>query len=229
MYSYRQDKQHEPARLSVSRTLPNARAYWEELDWSGRAMARSGLRMMPTFPLPSLKLPGRAMARTRLRMMLTFPSLPLKFRKAGFTRYGFKAGRSGRAFPTTRKLPVDRFASALRAPRFRVSAPLCVGGRNALKHLRASGYLPLYPRGPRSGPGYVVPVHHHLIGPMRPACRHISTSPQCGLYEMPSLCVLRRLGDPQVVPCFRWLSSIDMSPSETPGSSSAACTQFLRR
>jgi hypothetical protein len=23
-------------------------------DWSGRAMARSGLRMMPTFPLPSL-------------------------------------------------------------------------------------------------------------------------------------------------------------------------------
>jgi hypothetical protein len=63
---------------------------------------------------------------------------------------------------------VDRFASALRAPRFRVSAPLCVGGHNALKHLRASGYLPLYPRGPRSGPGYVVPVHHHLIGPHAP-------------------------------------------------------------
>jgi hypothetical protein len=113
-----------------------------------------------------------------------------RFRKAGFTRYGFKAGRSSRVFPTTRILPVDRFASALRAPRFCVSAPLCVGGHNALKHLRASGYLPLYPRGPRSGPGYVVPVHPHLIGPMRPACRHISTSPQCGLYNMPSLCVL---------------------------------------
>jgi hypothetical protein len=45
-------------------------------DWSGRAKARSGLRMMPTFPLPSLK-----------------------FRTAGFPQYGFKAGRSDRAFP----------------------------------------------------------------------------------------------------------------------------------
>jgi hypothetical protein len=39
-------------------------------------MARSGLRMMPTFPLPSLK-----------------------FRTAGFPQYGFKAGWSDRAFP----------------------------------------------------------------------------------------------------------------------------------
>lgn len=28
--------------------------------------------------------------------------------------------------------------------------------------------LPLYPRCPRFGPGYAVPVHHHLIGPIRP-------------------------------------------------------------
>jgi len=39
-------------------------------------MARSGLRMMPTFPLPSLK-----------------------FRTAGFPQYGFKAGMSDKAFP----------------------------------------------------------------------------------------------------------------------------------
>src|SRR5882724_6918910 len=45
-------------------------------DWSGRAMARSGLRMMPTFPLPSLK-----------------------FRTADFPQYGFKAGFSDRACP----------------------------------------------------------------------------------------------------------------------------------
>jgi len=44
--------------------------------WSGRTMARSGLRMMPTSP-----------------------SSPLKLRKAGFPRYGFKAGLSGRACP----------------------------------------------------------------------------------------------------------------------------------
>jgi len=40
-------------------------------------MARSGLRMMPTFPLPSLK-----------------------FRTAGFPQYGFKAGVSDKAFPS---------------------------------------------------------------------------------------------------------------------------------
>ena len=39
-------------------------------------MARSGLRMMPTFPLPSLK-----------------------FRTASFPQYGFKAGVSDRACP----------------------------------------------------------------------------------------------------------------------------------
>ena len=48
-------------------------------DWSGRAMARSGLRMMPTFP-----------------------SLPLKFRTASFPRYGFKAGISDQGLPGRR-------------------------------------------------------------------------------------------------------------------------------
>jgi len=87
---------------------------------------------------------------------------------------------------------------------------------------------PLSPRGPRSGPGYSVPVHQHLIDPIRPTRRHISISSLCGLYEMPSLCV-SRLGDPRVVPCFRCAVFIDTSPSSTPGSSSVARTQFLRR
>jgi hypothetical protein len=42
---------------------------------------------------------GRTMARTGLRMMPTSPSPPLRFRKAGFPRYGSKAGLSDRAFP----------------------------------------------------------------------------------------------------------------------------------
>ena len=45
-----------------------------------------------------------------------------------------------------------------------------------------------YPRGPRSGPGYSVPVHQHLIDPIRPARRRIAISPLGGLYAMPSLC-----------------------------------------
>ncbi len=40
------------------------------------------------------------MARTGLRMMPTFPSPSLKFRTSGFPQYGFKASLSGRACPT---------------------------------------------------------------------------------------------------------------------------------
>jgi hypothetical protein len=48
---------------------------------SSRAKALDGLRMMPLFPLPSLK-----------------------FRTVGFPEYGFKAGRSDGAFPSQRPL-----------------------------------------------------------------------------------------------------------------------------
>jgi hypothetical protein len=53
---------------------------------------------------------------------------------------------------------------------------------------RRGGRLPHRPRGPRSGPGYSVPVRHHLIGLIRPTRRHIAISPHGGLYAMPSLC-----------------------------------------
>jgi hypothetical protein len=36
--------------------------------------------------------------------------------------------------------------------------------------------LPLYPRGPRSGPGSVVPVHPRLLDPIRPTRRHSAIS-----------------------------------------------------
>ena len=44
------------------------------------------------------------------------------------------------------------------------------------------------PRGPRSGPGYAVPVCHHLIDPIRPTRGHTAISPHGGLYAMPSRC-----------------------------------------
>lgn len=49
-----------------------------DVDWSGRIEARTGLRMMPTFPRS-----------------------PLSFRTAGFPRYGWKAGFSDGAFPAS--------------------------------------------------------------------------------------------------------------------------------
>jgi arylsulfatase A-like enzyme len=39
-----------------------------------------------------------------------------------------------------------------------------------------------------AGPGCSVPVHHHLLGPIRPTRRHAPISPHCGLYAAPSLC-----------------------------------------
>jgi hypothetical protein len=77
----------------------------------------------------SCRLSGKAMARTGLRMMPTFPSPPLKFRTAGFPQYGFKAGLSEGAFPARRPIVAPLwFASFLRAPRFQTcSSPLGVG------------------------------------------------------------------------------------------------------
>jgi hypothetical protein len=70
----------------------------------------------------SSRLSGKAMARTGLRMMPTFPSPPLKFRTAGFPQYGFKAGLSDEAFP------VAWFAIVLRAHCLhRVLPALCQG------------------------------------------------------------------------------------------------------
>jgi hypothetical protein len=65
--------------------------------------------------------------------------------------------------------------------------PHCVGPSDSMAH-RRGGALLLRPRGPRSGPGYSVPVRHHLIDPIRPARGHIVLSPHGGLYAMPSLC-----------------------------------------
>src|SRR3954470_11243022 len=66
-------------------------------------------------------------------------------------------------------------------------APYCAGPLTMMMH-RPGGWVPPRPRGPRSGPGYAVPVRRCLTGPIRPTRRHIATSPQGGLSAMPSLC-----------------------------------------
>jgi hypothetical protein len=139
---------------------------------SGRIEARIGLRMMPTFPRPSLS-----------------------FRTAGFPRYGWKVGLSDGAFPDVTQLksaPDIRCITAGLHPPFvhlvvTAILPLRVGSADSIMH-RHGGWVVLRPRGPRSGPGYSVPVRHHLTGPIRPTRRHIAISPHGGLYAMPSLC-----------------------------------------
>jgi len=70
---------------------------------------------------------GKAMARTGLRMMPTFPSPPLKFRTAGFPRYGFKAGLSDEAFPMTSVCLRPSCSSAIIAIPCSVSGTMCLG------------------------------------------------------------------------------------------------------
>ena len=121
-------------------------------------------------------------------------------------------GRYVRQGPPVRRNPrVDQFAVVLCAPRCpRLIRVLCRGtvraGSPSFERL-----LPLYPRGPRSGPGSSVPVHPRLIGLILPARRHIPISPLFGLYQMPSLCTLRQC-DPRVVPRFRCPSSLTCRP-----------------
>src|SRR5215470_11376565 len=138
---------------------------------------------------------GRIEARTGLRMMPTSPRSPLSFRTAGFPQYGWKDGISDGAFPTRRSAQAcsrHTLASIGLLPSFvhRISYLECPAqcrvGYTPMH--RRGGWGILLPRGPRSGPGCAVPVRHNLIDPIRPTRRHIATSPQGGLYAMPSLC-----------------------------------------
>src|SRR5438128_64937 len=71
------------------------------------------------------------MARTGLRMMPTFPSPALKFRTAGFPRYGFQAGISDTAFPNC------WFAIVLRVRCCPPWFPALCQARCAVEHLRS--------------------------------------------------------------------------------------------
>src|SRR3954464_13328910 len=78
---------------------------------------------------------GRIEARTGLRMMPTFPRSPRSFRTAGFPQYGWEAGLSGGAFPDRQRLkpaPGMRLLTAgLPSPfvhlRVGAVAPYCAG------------------------------------------------------------------------------------------------------
>ena len=154
-----------------------------------------------------------------------------------------------RVFPSTAARLAFQTAPSL--PRFRLSllracpvlrslcvCPSCirtislcsrsVSGGMAIECTAIRGVLLLYPRGPRSGLGYVVPVHHHC---MRPHASHSRAHRDFTAVRLipDAFAVPVRLGDPGVVPCFRYPFCLDMSPSATPGSSTAAYTQFLRR
>ena len=166
-----------------------------EAETASAVRVRGRLRKSLVRRRPLTHPSGRIEARTGLRMMPTFPRSPRSFRTAGFPQYGWKAGLSGGAFPDRQRLkpaPGMRLLTAgLPSPfvhlRRQSGCPVLRRAADRMMH-RHGGWVALRPRGPRSGPGYAVPVRPRLTGPIRPTRRHIATSPQGGLYAMPSLC-----------------------------------------
>ena len=97
-------------------------------------------------------------------------------------------------------------------------SPLRVGGHLLGGALPCERHASLYSRGPRSSPGFAVPVHHHLIGPIRPTRGHPTDFAARRLIRG-AFAVRERLGDPRAVPVFRCPFLSGMPSPKTPGSS----------
>jgi hypothetical protein len=191
--------------------------YGSELDLWGFHFSRPNLRLLSLRPddlLTILKMALSIGFRNSVSLLsaiqatrlLTFASVGLSptehsslswthFRTAGFPQYGWKVGFQVAPSLMLRGLSQHQAYPAqyvgLRPPFVHSAAthcvPHCVGTVSSVAHRHARSCL-LYPRGPRSGLGYIVPVHLRLIDLIRPTPRHIPFSPHGGLYGMPSLC-----------------------------------------
>src|SRR5713226_7135891 len=140
---------------------------------SGKAMARTGLRMMPTFPLP-----------------------PLKFRTAGFPRYGFKAGLSDEAFPAY------GFAIVLRALCLHRDSLLCVRD-DALMNTSVRADQAALPQGPSLRSGLFCPGPSSLIRPHPPHSRaHPGFTVSRLIRDAFAVHIRICLGDPRLVLSF---------------------------
>ena len=149
------------------------------------------------------------MARTGLRMMPTFPLPPLKFRTVGFPQYGFKASISDRAFLLARNLkpaPGIRLLScSLLLPFARLHprrSPGSVSKTIEASTRRCSGGLPSLPQGVLgSGSSYSVSIHHRLLLPHAPVLQARCDFTNFALIRS-AFAVRERLGDPQDLPYF---------------------------
>ena len=136
------------------------------------------------------------MARTGLRMMPTFPSSPLKFRTAGFPRYGFKASLSA---PTFRVRAPVKLAPSMPVTLARLSAPSpgcattglpgSVSAPIAASPSRCARGLASLPQGSLA-PGRVMLSRSitAYYDPIRRSRGHAALSRPGRLYAAPSLC-----------------------------------------
>jgi hypothetical protein len=157
---------------------------------------------------------GRAMARTGLRMMPTFPSPSLKFRTVGFPQYGFKASLSEGAFPSAIQVKLapsmPRQARGLLPPSH-ASAPATSSPSGQSRHYVRVGQA--HPRAAvqevtlftpgvlGSGPSYVVSDHLRLLRPHPPVSQARGDFTGSPLIRH-AFAVWEHRGDPRDVPSF---------------------------
>ena len=176
-----------PPSLHASRIAPTAASLLagQPRLFTSEQNVRRYLRTHRTcYPPDYRQLAGRGLSPRKIRslvgcsrMMPTFPPSPLKFRTAGFPQSGFKVGISGGAFPSTTSPSCCAVCLRPSCTPLPASYPRSEPRGAVRWRTSVQAAVPLCPRGPRSSPGYSVPDHHHLIGPMRPTHRHISISP----------------------------------------------------
>ena len=138
---------------------------------------------------------GRTMARTGLRMMPTFPSSPLKSRTAGFPQYGFKASMSGNAClgrPSVKPAPsIPSRPLSLPLPFAHIRRGITPGSESRPNRASmgrcARGFLPSTPGVLGSGASCVVSLHPSLLRPHAPVPQARCDFAHC-LYAAPSLC-----------------------------------------
>jgi transposase-like protein len=105
----------------------------------------------------SSRVPGRAVARTGLRMMPTFPPLPLKSRTAGFPQYGFKADISDGAFPSTTSSSHRTVCLRPSCTSLPVTSEPRSESRNAVRwYTTVQTAIAALPQGPSLPPSYAV-------------------------------------------------------------------------
>jgi hypothetical protein len=177
---------------------------------------------------------GKAVARIGLRMMPTSPPPPLSFRTLGFPQYGWKAGLSDGAFPErcpVKPAPgIPEPTAGLRPSFVRLAVKpgipaLCRAGDSIAHRLGGWGCPP--PQGPSLSSRLCCPGASSLLGPIRPTRRHTAISPSRLIRD--AFAVRERLGDLRVVPGFRCSFLPGMPPSTTPGSSDIARVQYSSR
>jgi hypothetical protein len=175
------------------------------------------------------RLAGSAVSSVCARLastMAPFPPAPLRFRTAGFPRYGSKTSLSDGTFrhgtavkPASRHAlaPVS-FVCVLRALQECVpDSPLCVGAAAGWSTAVRARQLAL-PQGPSLRSGLCCPGPSTLSRPHAPHSQAHRDFAALRLIR-DAFAVRARLGCPRVVPCFRIQLLVDMSFSTTPESS----------